>query len=57
MDSRRVVDLFNEKTVPLEQSLSAARAVFGRSAGACYVEFDKNGLVSKAYLDRPLWQY
>jgi hypothetical protein len=57
MPAGEVIETFNRTSAVLEQSLSARRAVFSTTAGACYVEFDDDGLVSRAEMGRPLWQY
>lgn len=57
MDSVEVVEVFSQGPVPSEQALLSNRLVFGNSAATCYVDLDANGRVTKARLDRPLWEY
>jgi hypothetical protein len=57
MSFGEVVEAFDREGIPREQSFTDQRAVFGTAAGSCYVEFGNNGLVSKAELRRPVWEY
>lgn len=57
MDLRSAREILTRGITPTEQSFTGNRAIFGTTSAACYVEFDSNGLVSRASLERPVWEY